>query len=385
MVECKRRAVFSLFAIVLVTSLAIAQAPAPGTSRHVAARVPVAGNGREMAAERTATSSTPRRDAVSPTANPWKLQATLPGAVIHDISFPTSNVGYAAAELGQVWKTTDGGATWTEILNLGFPYYWFGVKALSANTVAITGFNDQNFEGVLRWSHDGGTTWSSDVVLTTSGWSYRVRFANPQNGLVMDGLNLNAANGAHYTTDGGAGAGDWTSVVPDPTGGWFGNQFSLLKNLHARASGITYCDSTDGGQAWSCGPSIDSVFDGPVFFVNDSAGWVGGGEISPAVEGWLHRTTDGGATWSGRTLDIGWPIREIRFLTSKKGWAAGGNVFTGVGGIYYSSDGGQTWSLDVDTGAEMDACDSRQSGTHFQIWCAGTNGSFSGVVYMLSQ
>src|SRR5689334_13397254 len=103
------------------------------TTHHVSARVPVQGPSRELSAERAVKATAPSTpDAVSPTANAWTLQATLPGAVIHDISFPSPTVGFAAAELGQVWKTTDGGATWTEILNLGFPYYWFGVKALSA-------------------------------------------------------------------------------------------------------------------------------------------------------------------------------------------------------------------------------------------------------------
>ncbi len=352
--------------------------------RHVSNKIPVLGFSREMSADRPQTSdSHPKVSHVGPKANPWKLQATLPGAVIHDISFPTTLVGYAAAELGQVWKTTDGGSKWTEIMNLGFPYYWFGVKALSATDVVISGFNDSTEEGIIRWSHDGGTTWTSDIVLTTTGWSYRVRFANHKDGLVLDGLATKSANAAHYTTNGGAHASDWTSVVPDPTGGWFGNEFSLLSNLHARASGITYCDSSNDGATWACRPSIDSVFDGPVFFSNDTAGWVGGGEISPNVEGWVHRTSDGGKTWSGRTLDDPWPIREILFVTPKIGWATGGNYSSNVGGMYYSSNGGKTWSLDAKTGAEMDACDSKPVGTKFQVWCAGYNSSFSGVVYTL--
>ena len=200
----------------------------------------------------------------------------------------------------------------------------------------------------------------------------------------MDGLSLIAPNAVHYTTDGGATAADWTQIAPvDPNGGWFGNQFTLLKNSHAYASGISYCSSTNAGQSWACGPSIDSVFDGPTFFVNDTYGWVGGGEISPDVEGWVHRTTDGGATWSDRTLDSPWPIREIRFISPQVGWAAGGNVFTGVGGMYFSEDGGQTWSLDVDTGAEMDACSARRHGSRYEILCAGYDSSFNGVVYML--
>jgi BNR/Asp-box repeat len=302
--------------------------------------------------------------------------------VVHDISFANSQIGYAAAELGQVWKTTNGGANWTEIMNLGFPYYWYGVQASGANDVVISGFNDSNFQGMIRFSHDGGQTWTSDIVLTTTGWGDRIRYVNLQDGLEMDQLNLDAANAAHYTTDGGATASDWTNVVPDPNGGWFGSQFSFLPNLHARASGITYCTSLNGGANWSCtAHSIDSVFDGPTFFKNDTFGWVGGGEISPNVEGWVHRTTDGGTTWSGRTLDIGWPIREILFLTPGVGWAAGGNYSSNVGGMYFSKDGGQTWSLDVNTGAEMGACDSKRQGNQVQVWCAGFNGSFNSVVY----
>jgi len=352
---------------------------------HVSSRVPVIGDSQEMAAERPAVLSSARRpDSVDPAANPWQLLATLPGAVIHDISFATPQIGYAAAELGQVWKTTNGGASWTEIMNLGFPYYWYGVQASGANDVVISGFNDSNFEGMIRFSHDGGQTWTSDIVLTTNGWGDRIRFVNLQDGLEMDQLNLSAANAAHYTTDGGATATDWTAVVPDPNGGWFGDQFSLLLNQHARASGINYCTSLNLGATWSCGPSIDSVFDGPTFFANDTFGWVGGGEISPNVEGWVHRTTDGGATWSGRTLDIGWPIREIYFLTPNIGWAVGGNYSSGVGGMYFSKDGGQTWSLDATTGAEMKSCDSRRHGDHVQVWCGGfnlVNNSFNGVIY----
>jgi hypothetical protein len=368
-----------LFAMILVLAVS---SPAADDVRHVSSRVPVLGSSHEMAAVRPATLSSPhRRDTVGPNANPWQLQATIPGAVIHDISFATSQIGYAAAELGQVWKTSNGGTTWTEVLNLGFPYYFYGVQAYGANDVIVSGFNDSNFEGIIRYSTNGGQTFTSDIVLTTTGWGDRIHYINLQDGLEMDQLNLDAANGAHYTTDGGLTASDWTYVVPDPDGGWFGDEFSLLSNQHARASGITYCTSLNLGAAWTCGPSIDPVFDGPTFFSNDTFGWVGGGEISPNVEGWVHRTTDGGNTWSGRTLDIGWPIREIFFLTPNIGWATGGNYSSNIGGMYFSTNGGQTWSLDADTGAEMQSCDKQSQGKKVQVWCAGFDGSLNGVVY----
>ena len=355
------------------------------TVHYTYGRVPMQGQGPThiLAADRPIATAPafvdrPARSA-QPQTNPWRLQATLSG-VVTDLAFPTASTGYAAAELGRVWKTTDGGETWTVIMDLGFPYYWYGVDALSENDVVISGFDNSNFRGLLRWSHDGGQTWDPDVVLTTDGWSTRVRFADVQNGLVLDLISLSQPNAAHYTTNGGQTADDWTQVTPDPVGGWFGNQFSFLPSLRARASGITYCDSTNGGATWGCRPSIDEVFDGPTFFLDDTSGWVGGGSISPEVRGWVHRTTDGGVTWSERLLDAPWPIRSLLFLTPEIGWAAGGNG--GVGGIYFSDDGGGTWVLDLNTGHETSSCAS--VGT--RVWCVGfanIGGNWESVVHVL--
>jgi photosystem II stability/assembly factor-like uncharacterized protein len=366
------------------------QATPRATSTFVSARVPVLGHGRALAAARSITPAghPTAPTTVSPNANPWHQLGTIPGAVVHDISFPTLKIGYAAAELGQVWKTTDGGKTWTNIMNVGFPYYWYGVGALTANDVVISGFNDQNFTGILRWTHDGGSTWSSDLVITDDGWSNRVRFEDRDHAIVNSIVSLNSANEAQYTTNGGQNASDWTTVTPDPNGGWFGADLPILPDGTAYLSGITDCVSHDEGPTWSCRPSVDSVFDGAIAWLQGRNGrklhgWVGGGEISPNVEGWVHVTNDGGKTWSGRTLDSPWPIRTLDFLNPSIGWAAGGNVYSGVGGMYYSSDGGQTWSLDADTGAEMQSCAQLRQGSKVQVWCAGFNGSFSGVVYGL--
>ncbi len=363
-------------------------------AHHVSANVPVqvSTSARALSAERPLVHAA-QTQLASPVAHNWQLQATLPGTIIHDISFASPTTGFAAAEGGQVWKTSNGGKTWSAALNLGYPYYFYGVSALTPKDVVVSGFYDSStFYSLIRWSHDGGETWGDDIVLSPTSWLQRVRFpngdTNSNDGLIMDLIGGASGNTAQYTTDGGAAASDWTTVVDNPAGNWFGLQFSLLfnvhGNLHARASGINFCRSANGGAQWSCGPSVDSVFDGPVFFLNDTYGWVGGGEISPDVEGWAHVTTDGGKTWSARTLDGPWPIRQLLFLTPKVGWAAGGNLYTNVGGIYFSNDGGQTWSVDVTTNAEMDACDKQPAGTGYHVWCAGYDGSLNGVIYSLN-
>jgi len=362
------------------TSLAHGDA---ATTRYVSARMPFVGSGVEIGAFRPVALA-PRKDAMTPAGHPannWSKLASLPGATVHDVSFTSPTVGYAAAELGQVWKTTNGGASWTEILNRGFPYYYYGIYATGQKVVA-SGFDDSNSEAILSESRDGAQTWSSDKVLSTNAWAGRVRFTHGvEHGLAMSGEGLANPNAAWWTIK----PNKWAQDTPDPSGGWFGYQFTLLKNQTAYASGIQYCKSADTGATWTCAPPADSVFDGPTEFVSDRIGWTGGGEISPNVEGWLHRTTDGGTTWSGRVLNTHWPIREIEFLSKKVGWAAGGNIYSGVGGIYYSADGGKTWALDVTTGDEVGSCADQTIGNgQTQIWCIGdaeSNNAFSSNVY----
>ncbi len=382
---------WSLLCLVLLfgTALSFSQ-DAVSPTLHVSRRLPVAGAGYELSAERpageTLAIAQPAATGPASSTNNWQLLATLPQMIVHDIAFPTAKIGYAVGEHGQVSKTTDGGSHWVQVLSAGDAYYFYGVATLTARKVVISGFYDSPAAqyGVFRWSEDGGRTWTSDLSFGPT-WLQRVRFVKGQDGVIMEEGGGNSPTNSEYTTDGGAMLSDWTSAVSNPDGGWFDPQFSFLGNLHARSSGINFCTSLTGGAQWSCNPSVDSVFDGPVFFLNDSRGWVGGGEISPNVEGWIHLTTNGGKAWSARTLDGPWPIRSILFLNSQTGWAAGGNFWTGVGGIYFTSDGGKTWSVDATTNSEMGSCAQHglPGGGH-RLWCAGFSGNpsaYSSVIY----
>ncbi len=368
----------SVATVVLLTAPALA-----ATTHYVAARIPMNGPSKDIGAVRPAGLS-PDRNSLTPAghpANTWTQLASLPGATVHDVAFVSPTVGYAAAELGQVWETSDGGNTWSEILNRGFPYYYYGI-AVSGRKIVASGFDDSNSEAILTESTDGGKTWKPDTVLSSNAWGGRVRLTHgAKDGLAMSGEGLANPNAAWWRVK----PGQWAQVTPDSSGGWFGYQFTLLKDQTAYASGIQYCTSANTGASWTCGPPADSVFDGPTEFVSDKVGWTGGGEISPSVEGWLHLTTDGGATWSGRVLTTAGPIREIDFLSKKVGWATGGNIYTTVGGIYYSADGGNTWSQDLATEDEIGACASQKLGAgKTQIWCIGDaygNGAFSSNVY----
>jgi photosystem II stability/assembly factor-like uncharacterized protein len=233
----------------------------------------------------------------------WQLKFTAAGKVFKDISFANTTTGYIVTELGAVYKTTNDGENWVSKLNLGFPYYWYGVCALSPDTVIIAGFNNQGYirSGVLRWSFNGGNTWSQDISISIPngvGWLSKVHFFNANLGFVL----AEFSGGIHYTTNGGKDSASWHYVQVNSDLAWFAGNIDAQPSGICYATGIHFAKSTNYGLDWTSGPSADFTFDGGVDFLDDNnlKGLTGGGQISPSSEGWCHRTTDGGSTWSDR-------------------------------------------------------------------------------------
>ncbi len=313
----------------------------------------------------------------------WVLQQTVSG-VVKAISFVDPNVGYMAAELGVVYKTTNGGAAWQNVLNLGFPYYWYGVHTFTPQKVLIAGFNNTTGDGIMRWTYDGGTTWSDDIIIAPApfNWLMGLDYADSLHGLAVGGV---LSSGSVFVTDnGGTDSTDWTKVVADPTQGWFAGNFTMRPDGNYYITGISFCNSTDFGLSWTRSNSIDNTFDGGVSFPDDLHGWTGGGSISPTVEGWAHRTTDGGVTWSGRILSTPYPIRVVYFFDAQMGIAQGGEVNSAVGGIWETTDGGENWTEAMTTGAEMGSIDwQRVSDDSIDVWSVGytSSGGFHSDVY----
>ena len=307
----------------------------------------------------------------------WNLQGTFPNVVFTDLSFADDSIGYAPAELGIVYKTTNSGTTWTRIMNLGFPYYWYGVQALSRQKVIVTGFNNTAGTGIYRWSTNAGTSWDTIVTLDSAEWFARVRFADSVHGIISVGWN----GGVWRTDNGGQNPSDWSYVQIDPSHGWFEGNFTFRNDGNCYLTGISFCHSSDAGLNWSVQPSADPVFDGGVSFTDTLHGWTGGGQISAPVKGWLHRTTDGGIIWSNRLIETPEPMRAVLFLNETLGFAVGGNHFTGVGAIYSTTDGGDSWRMDINTGAEMKGIDYKRVGDSVDVWCAGFNSALTGRIY----
>ncbi|HSD63738.1 MAG TPA: T9SS type A sorting domain-containing protein, partial [Ignavibacteriaceae bacterium] len=242
-------------------------------------------------------------------------------------------------------------------------------------------------DGIMRWTNDGGTTWTDDIIVAPAplNWLMGLDFADSLHGLAVG--SILSSGDVFITTNGGINADDWTSIVADPTQGWFAGNFTMRTDGKYYITGISFCNSSDYGLTWSRRSSIDNVFDGGVSFPDDMHGWTGGGSISPTVEGWAHRTTDGGNTWSNRILSTPYPVRVIYFFDSQNGIAQGGEVNSGVGGIWESTDGGINWTEAQTTGLEMGSLDWQPfSSDSIYVWSVGytSSGGFHSVVYRKS-
>ena len=151
----------------------------------------------------------------SPNADGGRIRAIA----IH----PTNpSIVYAGSASGGVWRTNNGGATWTPLtdnqcsLNTGS----IAIDPVNPNIVYVgTGEPTQSFGCGLLRSFDGGTSWTeingAGVLAPVNGrlsaWVYRIRVAPSLAGTQNTSVVLYAAsNGLHRSTNSGAA---WTTVL----------------------------------------------------------------------------------------------------------------------------------------------------------------------------
>ncbi len=84
-----------------------------------------------------------------------------------------------------------------------------------------------------------------------------------------------------------------------------------------------------------------------VWFVDADNGWAAGGYDLPYVNrsyGVILRTTNGGKSWRKVENLVVPRIKQIRFADRRNGWAVGETSNMSPNGIFFTSDGGMTWS-----------------------------------------
>jgi len=125
--------------------------------------------------------------------------------------------------------------------------------------------------------------------------------------------------------------------------GWQLTAVSVVDSLHAWVSGWhdsaagLVVSTLDGGETWIELSRTLPLYINDIQFVNDSLGWIVGGD-NIQFSGFIMRTTDGGQSWLTQFSDPSNRYWSVFFLDAMRGWACGDS-----GKILATTSGGSNW------------------------------------------
>ncbi|MCX6795620.1 MAG: YCF48-related protein, partial [Candidatus Falkowbacteria bacterium] len=246
---------------------------------------------------------------------------------IFNLNFIDDNNGYSVGGYnngnmdmaGEVYKTADGGNTWTQILT-----------STSTDFLSIEVFGPDiwvggDYDGSLYHSTDYGQTWNST---TTNGSSVlAMHFFSSSTGLLAGLWQISK------TTDGGA---TWNAVL-----GATVKEFSFPStNIgYGVADSGTIFKTIDGGDNWDFQSAATSTNLNSIYFTSNNTGYAVGDS------GTIVKTIDGGATWSATTSPIcpNCTFDSIKFSSPSNGRIVGHHNSTFVPWVLETFDGGYSW------------------------------------------
>lgn len=257
----------------------------------------------------------------------WTNQATSHTSSIYGIDFVNSNTGYicggsAFGGIGQMSKTTDGGATWN-LLSLPSPlstYQLNNLDFVDENTGWVCGSVSAFNPHLIAKTTDGGATWtqqSVDVNPNGSGINVKMIDANTGYYLGQSGSSL------YYTSNGGT---NWTRNTNSfITSVSWSNMFILGKDiiyLNGNGTGTAkkVVRSLDGGQTWTdlTGNLLSTFTAFRTKWINLKHGIVSG------TNGYMAKTTNGGLNWTASnpggstTVDCAIPNKNAWYAVSDR-------------------------------------------------------------------
>jgi photosystem II stability/assembly factor-like uncharacterized protein len=256
---------------------------------------------------------------------------TISGTTFESIKYANPNAIFAVGKEGRVWRTMDGGATWSLITWGAGDHKGIALEGVSFSTPQ-TGWIVGEKNTLLK-SVDGGNTW--DLMDTSKSKNFAttpdlldLTFASPQNGWIIG----DAGNVLH-TEDGGH---SWGLQKTPGAANLFYVGFATPACGWITGSSSSIFHTQDGGTTWTAQHGgVKEALDG-IGAVSCTSAWVVGDK------GRILHTEDGGATWKLQSSGTGSRLYEIAFSDARTGWTVGDD-----GVILHTEDGGEHWKFQL--------------------------------------
>jgi photosystem II stability/assembly factor-like uncharacterized protein len=242
----------------------------------------------------------------------WTRVLNLPGTSFRTLTFADAMTGWVGnigiggwpggiTDSNVLYSTTDGGITWTPVTNISgpMPDGICGLQWIAPNT--IHGAGRYAGDAYFISSTDGGASWISQDLNANYGAFVDVLFFTPDDGYITAHVNAPGGQDAAqllHTTDGGA---SWTTVMSS-------NAYHYWKIGVASDTfryGVCWSgqdddkwiQSYDGGQTWTQEQFVGGYEANGIGFLDEQTGFIGGHEVN------TYQTFDGGANWTSIQID----------------------------------------------------------------------------------
>ena len=255
---------------------------------------------------------------------------TSGSAPLGDVAFTDAANGWATGRYGTILRTTDGGDSWAPqtVPDAVAGYDMLQVTMTSATDGWVIGDFNGGGTCVLRTT-DGGTTWT--VVFNDGEALWAIEGIDAQTAW-MGGDDLTLM----VTRDGGA---TWSAADTPEAAGFEGisalASFDATTGIAVTAQGDAggrILRTADGGATWTVVAEHVGDMLGAVHVRGETA-WVAGDD------GVLAVTHDAGATWTELSKGVRVPFGNASFVSSTRGWVCGYG-----GAVLRTVDGGATWA-----------------------------------------
>lgn len=279
----------------------------------------------------------------------WQQILTNTPGIIADVALTSNGNGMLVGSGALSMRTTDFGNTWNYV-GIAGAMSFIDLSMASAQNIFITSANE------IFKSTDGGISFSpiGNPAQSTGTNILSIDFVNLNNGLAGS-----ESGNIFFTNDGGT---TWNNYVSNP---WFDAKdvvANTSNNFFTTGTFGSILKSSNGGAVWNeLSTRISETRLNAIDVVSSTSAFAAG------VAGTILNTVNGGTTWTAQSSSAGGEdLQDILFVNTNTGVAVGSN-----GTIVKTTDGGLNWNF-IFSGIGENLFGLNQAGSN-KIFACGAN------------